>query len=483
MKRFLCIVLSIVLMICMTACGDDESGAKEGKSRDGKKKVTLTPTADVTPTEKPTGEPDTPTPTPTEEPGPEVTATPTPTPVSQGLPVPDVTEGPNWVIGRGDGCDRYTEKYKGEGPAFDSSIDYLYITEYDYKNLAKAVRAQNLDTYRKNDKVRFSAAEMFEELTYEFYEKWYENNTIKVERTDSKVFAYTRTDDTYLGGAHPYEYRTGYSFNSQTGVLLSLWDLISDKEGFANDVVEYFSKVADEEGFWDNWETVAREAIAGETIGWVATDEGLELWFNTGTLAPYATGEVSMEYEIIKYPGRFVASMVGAYGSYIPAPKRTEGFIYEDHWGYSRSERYRYVLTGVVEGLGTMSYEDLAEFLRSQDVEFEGAGDREAEQQESNAYAVFFGFDSTDRYFCYFVPEDKNNYYSTQRLASISITFPGYEFFLIADLDEDGYVQYEIIDCSFDDARDAAVVYDMDDAMNVMIMTMMTYYDDIVSAY
>jgi hypothetical protein len=78
------------------------------------------------------------------------------------MPVPDVKEGPNYVVAHGDGCDRYSEKFTGEGPAFDSEIDYLYITEYEYENLAKAVRAQNLYTYRQNFKVRDDAGAMFE---------------------------------------------------------------------------------------------------------------------------------------------------------------------------------------------------------------------------------------------------------------------------------------------------------------------------------
>lgn len=481
MKRLLCLVLTIVLAVCLTACGSEDESAKEGKNRVGKGKSTPTPSEVVMPSEVPTGEPETPTPVPTEEPTPEITVTPTP--VADKMPVPDVKEGPNYVVAHGDGCDRYSEKFTGEGPAFDSEIDYLYITEYEYENLAKAVRAQNLYTYRQNFKVRDDAGAMFETVNGEFNERWYEHNIIRVHRNDSKVFAYERDDDTYIGGAHPYEYRTGYNFNSQTGETLTLGDLISDRDGLADDVLADLAAQAETEGFWDNWKELVRKAITDGTVGWVATDDGIELWFNTGYLAPYATGEVSLTYEIEEHPQRFVPGMVGAYGSYTPAPKASEGLVYEDSWHFSRSERYDYVMRGVVEGLGTMSYEDLAAFLKAQNVEFKGAGDREAEQEESNAYAVFFGFDSTDRFFCNFEPEDPENYYSTQRLASISITFPGYEFFLIADLDEDGYTQFEIIDCSFDDFRDAAVVYDMDEAMNVMIMTMMTYYSDIVSAY
>ena len=135
MKRLLCLVLTIVLAVCLTACGSEDESAKEGKNRVGKGKSTPTPSEVVTPSEVPTGEPETPTPVPTEEPTPEITVTPTP--VASEMPVPDVKEGPNYVVAHGDGCDRYSEKFTGEGPAFDSEIDYLYITEYEYETSRK----------------------------------------------------------------------------------------------------------------------------------------------------------------------------------------------------------------------------------------------------------------------------------------------------------------------------------------------------------
>ena len=283
MKRLLCLVLTIVLAVCLTACGSEDESAKEGKNRVGKGKSTPTPSEVVTPSEVPTGEPETPTPVPTEEPKPEINVTPTP--VADKMPVPDVKEGPNYVVAHGDGCDRYSEKFTGEGPAFDSEIDYLYITEYEYENLAKAVRAQNLYTYRQNFKVRDDAGAMFETVDGEFNERWYEINTIVVYRTDSKVFSYVRDDDTYIGGAHPYEYRTGYNFNSQTGERLELKALIKDCEGLADDAIEALEIMAEPEGFWDNWKELVRKAITDGTVGWVAIDVGIELWFNTGYLS------------------------------------------------------------------------------------------------------------------------------------------------------------------------------------------------------
>lgn len=85
-RRFVFLLLTVLLlMFCLAACGEEESGTKKGKSRtrDGEKPtgISVTPTGEPTdePTPIPTAEPTaTSTPTPTEAP------TPTPTPVPTG---------------------------------------------------------------------------------------------------------------------------------------------------------------------------------------------------------------------------------------------------------------------------------------------------------------------------------------------------------------------------------------------------------------
>lgn len=80
------LLTALLLMFCLAACGEEESGTKKGKSRtrDGEKPTGIS----VTPTGEPTDEP---TPTPTAEP----TATPTPTPTEAPTPTPTpVPTGP-----------------------------------------------------------------------------------------------------------------------------------------------------------------------------------------------------------------------------------------------------------------------------------------------------------------------------------------------------------------------------------------------------
>ena len=277
-KRLISIVMSLVLVLCLTACE-----GKDGDTEDRKEKTTVTPKAgdEVTPTAEPTGEPtgevtpeptgeptpvptDEPTPVPTDEPTPtqepapteEPTPTQEPTPTeepaptntptpAQTMPVPDVVEGPPYVIARGSGCERYSEKYTGDGPAFRCGLDYLYITEGGLDKLAAAIRAENQETHKNNDKVRQSVAEMFEEMTGTFSTQWWMTSEITMYRTDSKVFAYTRTTDMYLGGAHGSWSRRGYNFATDSGEQLDITDLITDMKAFTEDIVDILTPLAD----------------------------------------------------------------------------------------------------------------------------------------------------------------------------------------------------------------------------------------------
>jgi len=465
-KRIMSILLVLAMLLSLTACGKEESSAKSGKSRD-KSDVTATPTAE--PTAEPTGEP-----TPTDGP----VATPTPDPSKP--PVPDVEEGPAFVIARGDGCDRYCDHYTGEGPAFDSEIDYLYITEPGYDNLAAALRNQNLDEYEKDNTVRMNAAELLDEITYDFSGQWYETSYIEVTRSDSKVFAYTRATDSYLGGAQNYWSRKGYAYDTETGEPIDIATMITDMKGFAEDVIKLFAVYEDDYGYWDNWQERLTESIAEGGLGWTAVDDGLVIWCNNGVLAPYVVGEVSVEYPIETYFARFNPELIGAYGNYEQKSRHPADLIGPlDSWMYFRSEMYGELFYHVVDGLGEMYWDDLAAYLDEKGIAYEGYGDKEAAERESDAYAIFYDREFDDRYFVYFWPEDESVTGSRQVMDSISLYFEDYESFLLISLDEDGYIQYGIVDCSLNGSRDLAVVYSGDAALDVMIITIPCYYDDV----
>lgn len=459
MKKRVSLLLIIILVLSLAACGKEEESDGKGKSRDTGK-ATLTPTAE--PTAEPTLEP-------TFEPTPEPTA----------MPQNVVYEGPSYAIGHGDGCDRYTEWFTGGGlEGFQSDLDYLYITEAGHDALAKTIREQNLEAYNRNDRTRNSAAELFEELTTSFSSPWYEWNTITVWRCDSVLFSYARTDTTYLGGAQDYTARTGYTIETKTGERVDIATVITDMKAFSADIVTLLAPSADKLGLWDNWEEKVNEGIAEGNFGWVATDDGLQIWFNNGYLAPYVTGEVCVEYNVEDFYDRFVPEYVGAYGdnmktARVPNPDPNP-----------RSREYIDLLTYLTVNF-RMNWRNTADYLDSIGIEYDGMDDEEAALNESDAYMVFLGPDTNDRFFIYYWPDDDDYANIRQTIDSINIKLPEYEFFMYICMSDDGFggPVYNIVDCSLDGRRDAVTFTEMDTALSVLFTTMLSYYSDITAAY
>ena len=465
MKRILGSILVILLFAGLCACGKDGNGTTDGKSRN-RNKETGTPALSETATPSPTEEV---TPSPTEDP-------------KQQLPVPDVLEGPPIVIGRGEGCDWYSDFYVG--PVFDSAVDYLYLTEGGFDGLAAALRAQNLEAYRKSAVLCENAGAMLSEITEPIYNSWYDWSYIDITRNDSKVLSYTRTNFSWLDGVQSPTSRSGYTFNAETGGRLDLWTIIRDSSAFAGDLVTLFGQSASEPGFYDNWKERLTEYIGDGALGWACTDDGLIVWCNTGVLAPDVVGEVAVSYNVTDYPDRFNPAFIGAYGDYEPRPRYTQGEIgNHDGWEYYRSEQYGYLIRELAKGVGVMAWEDLMEVLRDYGIELsEGYNDAEARAKGMNAYAVFYDKEFKDCIRVQFCPEEGYEFGSdvTQRIESVTVTMPDAEYYLlIYAVGRNPEFRYQVIDCSFDGNRDYVNFDTLDRALDVMIVTFPDYYSDL----
>lgn len=453
MKKLVSLVLIAAMVFCLTACGGKKD-PEEGKSREGDKKATEAPT--------PTDEP-----TPTAEP----TATPTPEPAV------GIEEGPAYAIAAGDGCDFYSDLYTGEGTAFESDLDYLYITEEGYDDLARAVRSTNHKTYRAADELRSQVRTILESETNKFDTQWYKTSRVKVCRNDEELFAFTRTDESYLG-ALTYKSREGFLFDTKTGEPVTLGTLISDMDGFTNDIIVSIQSHPSAADFNENWKEVVREGIADGTVGYVATADGLEIWYNSGAFAPYSIGEICVSYNALEYASRFSGKYAKVYlASQINSRvKRT---------ALNRDEAFINLIRELSAGLGKLSWSDTKEILDRNGIQYEGLDDREAEECEMQAYFKFYN--AQDDYIYLFYWQDGPSFDSTQRLSQISVNLKGMEnFMIICDMrnaNEDGSkTYYEYVDCSFEDtgSRDGAYFDNIEDLLRALYITTPLYYSDVV---
>lgn len=101
-------------------------------------------------------------------------------------------------------------------------------------------------------------------------------------------------DDTYeyAGGAHPNTTRTAQNFDTQSGNLLTLKDVLTDEEKGREFINEYLLKKMkeseDKVGFFEDYENYVKDILTDQT--WYFSDEGFVVISNVYIVSPYAAG-------------------------------------------------------------------------------------------------------------------------------------------------------------------------------------------------
>lgn len=122
---------------------------------------------------------------------------------------------------------------------------------------------------------------------------YYENSRISLARTDERIFSYSTSFSNFTGGAHGYYGCGGNTFDSQTGELLTLSDVVVQKEECAaivgDRIMKDYPEVADfagEEAFRE----IVRDEINNDVVNWEMEPDGIVFFFNPYDLASYADG-------------------------------------------------------------------------------------------------------------------------------------------------------------------------------------------------
>lgn len=352
-----------------------------------------TPGGDVTPTVTPTGSED---PTPTV----------TPTPVNS-LPQVAAMQGPAYVIG-----EHVWTHYMMENAPEDKGchIDFLYITEPGYGKLADNLSDVNGKAFSdflsfKNEAVKAANDEGTD------ISEWFYRGNCRVSRADSVVFSVSRSVVSMMGGAHESSYRSGYNFDTKTGNKLSLYQMVNDFGSLYTLVVKQLEndpKYKDAFLFRD-WKKTVMDTFQTEKINWIATDEGLEIWWNEGELAGIAVGEVLVEVRIEDYPSLFAPKYVGGYDGSVTRKVLNSAEYHTD--------QYNEVMTKLIAGIEKMTWKEVTSLLREKKIAFDGLDDDEAQQYETNAYVEFRDLAIGQSYYLYFWSYNNGE---KQRLMSIS---------------------------------------------------------------
>ena len=131
-------------------------------------------------------------------------------------------------------------------------------------------------------------------------------------RADDKLFPVSVYNYDDAGGAHPSHYTSIINFDAQTGDHPSLENVLTDEEGFPKQVRSKMEEAYPEcmevvDDYFYPEETVEEADVFQykldeDSYMWAITKKGLEISFPPYDIAPYAYGEMGIEFLFDEYP-------------------------------------------------------------------------------------------------------------------------------------------------------------------------------------
>lgn len=330
LKKWMCVSVAVAMIVSMAGCGSQETSKEENKvTQQPENTVTEAPNNDVTkaPTEAPTE-------TPTEAPE-DVTPTEEPMPTQSVIDYskyePTHREYVRDDLGvvpiaitiskEGDAYEWYAS-YE-DGSVATASMMLPYIDESD--PAVSEGLLQNLQEYRirvmRTANTFMTGAEIgIEEAVAAGNTEnvLYFRHLADVIRSDSGCVSLLTKKEEYDGGVDFQSYYETVNFDTMTGDLIYLPDILSQKAMDNN--FEYFTSLIKEQidargeldselYFYDYIGELAEQGILAFTIGYY----GITVYLNEGVIAPAKYGSFAVDFSFAKYTDLFN-------GAYTEAP-------------------------------------------------------------------------------------------------------------------------------------------------------------------
>jgi len=181
----------------------------------------------------------------------------------------------------------------------------------------------------------------------------------KEERVDNKVASFIKSNYSNSGGAHGYNYTSGWNFDLETGKRLTLEDITEDKEAFMANIKEYVLELCKSDaynsrlfpGYEESIDFVLQDDL------WYFDYEGITFIANPYEISAYAEGTLyfTIPYEALKglkdaysYDGGFQKSI--SLGESISIDLNGDGTADEVTFDVEESSDYIYVPTLTING-------------------------------------------------------------------------------------------------------------------------------------
>jgi len=256
LKRLFSALLTLVLLISLTACGNKD--AAPAPQAPANSQMTESPTPEPPPEKAP-------------EPVPEPTPTVVPLRIMKG-PVSYDEWDENYRALCTATCENLA--LQSDFPALSSALDQLNTDQseaafsftQEWLPDAKEFLTQNPD--------------FFGGFTYE--------SAYTVQRADSLILSLREDFSSYTGGVHGYYGVLGYNFDTATGAPLTLEDVLTNTEGLDKIIAERIRAKYAFEPFPSLDEMLAE--YAPEDYIWTLGYQGITFYFNPYEIASYAAG-------------------------------------------------------------------------------------------------------------------------------------------------------------------------------------------------
>lgn len=130
-------------------------------------------------------------------------------------------------------------------------------------------------------------------------------DTYSSQRVDDTVISIVDDSYEFAGGAHPNTTKTAQNFDTKSGKLLTLSDVLTDVSkgtNFINDfLLQKMKESEDKVGFFEDYESSIKDILTDQT--WYFSEEGFVTIVNTYIVSPYAAGiqEYTIPYSDFPY--------------------------------------------------------------------------------------------------------------------------------------------------------------------------------------
>ena len=211
----------------------------------------------------------------------------------------------------------YDEKTADDGNILltcDISVPKVYIKGNAYSQQAinsvfgEIMSASKISEteYYNWAKTEYTALEETEKESWYGYALYREYEVI---RADEAIISVRMRESSYTGGAHPNGGDFGYTFDTKTGELITLGDIVIDKEAFIDFAKNYIISSIEAEGseamYYEDYQGNIGNLFDDQC--WYMTDTGISFVANPYLLAPYAAGVLTFNIPYSQLEGKLKA--------------------------------------------------------------------------------------------------------------------------------------------------------------------------------